>query len=1058
MDGTGLQSTGSNMFSQYTPEMKALNAAYGLSKGYDETSAYLFYFAEKPEEENNLLGDMPLASQMGYIFSKNINDAAIHTMAHELGHGVFHLRHPFSGGNESLKGTTTNLMDYTGGQTLTKYQWDQIHQPRQVLFPWLQGEDEGALIYEPIAINFSSKAHEITALFEGKTDITYVTPAGRFLTLPLTFKPNFTGSFVKTKSKEQVMPAIPDGVLLSFIDNEDAYWGAHLTPKDGSYYFDGYRKRENGEYINVYYDEDKSASLGTSAKALLGYDPGCELELYVTTCNVVKESEQGNIGDGTVPNYLDLAELGTPFHTFAETEHNKSCLGELGQQFYSEQTENVADEQVLNKIFKVAKLIDKAGSQLYDDYKTLTENTNANYWDERIWTEGEQFDVFEKALAAYNDGQQKLEQLLVLYEDDRDKFTAIAWMLVQKYYQSIPVDTRHYILKKLSESAMYGNKFFGDGQEFLALRLLKTIPSIEEAKELVGLLKENNTLKNLYKNIDDEFGGDNFSSFIVILSAFALNDKNPTANADNIYVWDDSFLNRSDINYRWGFQEDGNLYVDIYKTEYQYTPTSTGVSYTPTKVLDKEKSLSNIDPFTWVPVRYRGESKYIPKLGAEKGNITFVPAIYLMALQTKHTTAVTEASIKTVVNVGSIFIGLSAIKAATTAVKVVIAIDAIASTVDVVVTWSENDIKKLNGGEGFLKGYAVFNAAIGLATFSTENIIKGSVRSTNNVSEFLIGWNSLCKNYSTNAETAKQLVNAIGIDNFKKIEANATVALDILKQNQVDVAEFAELSTYHAVILKNADAIDAVEDLLDWTSVLSKNIDELDVAPTGYILSSNNGQKYLKQIDALDLNTTRLTVKDGKIVKYADGITDKYFKSVEQFAGTFDKEKKLSNAIRTQAFDLYKEKNWEKLEKLFSKNNINGKWPPANGGYNVEQIYLKAGQKFDRYQYKILIDRDGNLDFTGGYISPMNESGQAFDYGSRALKGKENEYEIFYEITFKKDFDFPVEQADIIPWWGHPGNGKQIALPADKGIKWLIKEKYIEIKPIKSPRGNIEIS
>ncbi|NJN28593.1 MAG: hypothetical protein HC819_22755, partial [Cyclobacteriaceae bacterium] len=90
VDGTGLQSTGYNMFSQYTPEMKALNAAYGLSKGYDETLAYLFYFAEKPEEENNLLGDMPLASQVGYIFSKNINDAAIHTIAHELGHGVFH--------------------------------------------------------------------------------------------------------------------------------------------------------------------------------------------------------------------------------------------------------------------------------------------------------------------------------------------------------------------------------------------------------------------------------------------------------------------------------------------------------------------------------------------------------------------------------------------------------------------------------------------------------------------------------------------------------------------------------------------------------------------------------------------------------------------------------------------------------------------------------------------------------------------------------------------------------------------------------------------------------
>ncbi|NJN28594.1 MAG: hypothetical protein HC819_22760 [Cyclobacteriaceae bacterium] len=41
-------------------------------------------------------------------------------------------------------------MDYTGGQTLTKYQWDQIHQPRLVLFPGLQGEDEGAYTLTPV--------------------------------------------------------------------------------------------------------------------------------------------------------------------------------------------------------------------------------------------------------------------------------------------------------------------------------------------------------------------------------------------------------------------------------------------------------------------------------------------------------------------------------------------------------------------------------------------------------------------------------------------------------------------------------------------------------------------------------------------------------------------------------------------------------------------------------------------------------------------------------------------------------------------------------------------
>jgi hypothetical protein len=83
LNGQGLQSSGSGFFSQYTPEMKALNAAYGQARSFDATSVYLFYFAEdEAEENNNLLGDMPLASQVGYIFSKKIDEQAIHTMAH----------------------------------------------------------------------------------------------------------------------------------------------------------------------------------------------------------------------------------------------------------------------------------------------------------------------------------------------------------------------------------------------------------------------------------------------------------------------------------------------------------------------------------------------------------------------------------------------------------------------------------------------------------------------------------------------------------------------------------------------------------------------------------------------------------------------------------------------------------------------------------------------------------------------------------------------------------------------------------------------------------------
>ena len=60
----------------------------------------------------------------GYGFLTPQSDAR--TAAHELGHGAFNLRHTFSNDNvvNLPEGTTQNLMDYSVGTELWKYQWD----------------------------------------------------------------------------------------------------------------------------------------------------------------------------------------------------------------------------------------------------------------------------------------------------------------------------------------------------------------------------------------------------------------------------------------------------------------------------------------------------------------------------------------------------------------------------------------------------------------------------------------------------------------------------------------------------------------------------------------------------------------------------------------------------------------------------------------------------------------------------------------------------------------------------------------------------------------------
>ncbi|MEM4326156.1 MAG: hypothetical protein QXU40_02550 [Candidatus Pacearchaeota archaeon] len=77
-------------------------------------------------------------------------------ISHELGHGVYRLRHVFSEENRyrEEQGKTNNLMDYVPASRardaveLKKYQWDYIHDPEIILFAWLEKEEEGAMLSE----------------------------------------------------------------------------------------------------------------------------------------------------------------------------------------------------------------------------------------------------------------------------------------------------------------------------------------------------------------------------------------------------------------------------------------------------------------------------------------------------------------------------------------------------------------------------------------------------------------------------------------------------------------------------------------------------------------------------------------------------------------------------------------------------------------------------------------------------------------------------------------------------------------------------------------------
>ena len=100
-------------------------------------------------QPKDLLGEMPRRSRFGYIFSGNSPNGGVsalsHTIAHELGHGLFTLQHTFDDeyGGAKSQGQTRNLMDYATGKELAAFQWNVISNP--AVFTALDKKKDGEL-------------------------------------------------------------------------------------------------------------------------------------------------------------------------------------------------------------------------------------------------------------------------------------------------------------------------------------------------------------------------------------------------------------------------------------------------------------------------------------------------------------------------------------------------------------------------------------------------------------------------------------------------------------------------------------------------------------------------------------------------------------------------------------------------------------------------------------------------------------------------------------------------------------------------------------------------
>jgi hypothetical protein len=139
----------------YNDAQDVLIKAFKGSETIDKKALYLFFIKENTTH-SDIKGHMPFNRQFGFIYAANQSITELtRTMAHELGHGAFRLKHTFSNENEFVQdqGQTPNLMDYASGSELLKYQWDECHD-FDLGCNWFEDGDEATLFdYSKIETN-----------------------------------------------------------------------------------------------------------------------------------------------------------------------------------------------------------------------------------------------------------------------------------------------------------------------------------------------------------------------------------------------------------------------------------------------------------------------------------------------------------------------------------------------------------------------------------------------------------------------------------------------------------------------------------------------------------------------------------------------------------------------------------------------------------------------------------------------------------------------------------------------------------------------------------------
>lgn len=290
---------------------------------YNDKTYYVLYTGKSGQKGYD--GFMPLGGQYAFVF----NSGNLKTAAHELGHGIFGLKHPFTTDAES--GKTDLLMDYGNGTVLSHNDWDIIHSGGWKFYGF-QKSSSGALI----------------------SGLWYTTDWKAF------------------NAKKEYIPVVeisgalrPEGTIRRiYVESENAYYT--YSSKIGDYFKDG----DETKVLKI--ETSTLSNTSTSLVFLYKYEGGCGKDTYYKSTH---KNVMANKND--INNLLkDLKPVGT--FSCAKTATYED-LKETGKEIFANNKSKVPEKD-LSILIQISSIGDIIGKDNYNSYVEKLRNDGNLFW------------------------------------------------------------------------------------------------------------------------------------------------------------------------------------------------------------------------------------------------------------------------------------------------------------------------------------------------------------------------------------------------------------------------------------------------------------------------------------------------------------------------------------------------------------------------------------------------------------------------------------------------------------------------------------------------------